>query len=1165
MKPADVIRTAGIGRHTLYGMPEGFDALGLADTVQATKGVWVHVALDDRALDRLQRQLETVAPALSVLAFPAWDTAPYDRVSPKAALMGQRMATLSALVQNQGPALVLTTVNGLLQRTVPQAAMAMRVMTVQKGQRLNQAALLDVLVRNGYARAETVMEPGEFAVRGGLIDVFPPGGEEPYRLDLFGDEVDRMRRFDPMSQKSRGDADHFAIGPVSEAFLDPESVEHFRRGYRALAGAQGASDALFEQVSRGVRSPGMEHWLPLFFPALDTLLAYVPETAPLSLDPAAEEAVIARWAQITDHYEARTSLGAHASAGEDRYVPVPPERLFVTEQEFTALLEARSTWTLSPFAPADTLAGAVDQGGRPGRSFADIRALEGVPLFDAVRDALAAAIGQGKRALVTAESPSAQHRLAGLLRDHGVDRLAVAEDWSKALSGDPTTVHVVTAPFTTPFETDALYVLTEAAILGDRLARAARQRRRKAEDVIGDVTALETGDLVVHVDHGIGRYEALETLTVGTAPHDCLRVVYADGDKLFVPVENIDVLSRYGSETEGVTLDRLGGTAWQARKAKLKERIRDMAEGLIKIAAARETRRADPLVAPPGMFDEFAARFPYEETEDQLQAIAETLEDMAGSKPMDRLICGDVGFGKTEVALRAAFAAATAGVQVAVVVPTTLLARQHFNTFEARFQGFPFRVAQLSRFVTPKEAKAVRHALADGTINVVVGTHALLAKGIQFCNLGLLVIDEEQHFGVAHKERLKALRAEVHVLTLSATPIPRTLQMALSGVRDLTIMATPPPDRLAVRTFVTPFDSVVLREAILRERLRGGQVFAVVPRIGDMREMEEKLSALVPEARLVTAHGKLASRDLEDIMEAFAAGKYDILLSTSIIESGLDLPNVNTMIVHRAHMFGLSQLYQLRGRVGRGKERGYAYLTTPARKKLTAAAEKRLHVMQSLDTLGAGFSIASHDMDIRGAGNLLGDEQSGHVKEVGVELYQHLLEEAVMAARATEAEETPADRDWSPQINLGMPVLLPEDYVADLGLRLGLYRRIGALADLAAVEDMADELVDRFGPLPQPAANLLMSVRLKILCRQACVERLEAGPKGAVLSFRDNSFPNPSGLVSFIAGQAGTVRLRPDHKLVVQRVWATVAQKTDGAMDLLGALASLAQDTKKAA
>ena len=698
-------------------------------------------------------------------------------------------------------------------------------------------------------------------------------------------------------------------------------------------------------------------------------------------------------------------------------------------------------------------------------------------------------------------------------------------------------------------------MIGEQDILGDRLARAGRPRVRP-ENFIAEASSLEVGDLVVHVDHGVGRYDGLAALEVGGAPHDCLRVFYEGGDKLFLPVENIELISRYGSEQAGAQLDRLGGAAWQARKARLKKRIHDMAERLIAVAAARALRAGDRLAPPDSLFDEFCARFAFTETDDQRRAIEDTLADLVGGQPMDRLICGDVGFGKTEVALRAAFVAVMAGKQVAVVVPTTLLARQHFHTFRERFAGYPVRIEQISRMVPAKRAREVKDGLADGTVDVIIGTHALLAKSIRFRDLGLLVVDEEQHFGVAHKERLKRLSTDIHVLTLTATPIPRTLQLALTGVRGMSLMATPPVDRLAVRTFVLPFDAVIVREAILGEHYRGGQTFYVCPRIEDLEGMAARLAELVPEVKLVTVHGRMAVRDMEAAMVAFYDGAYDVLLSTNIIESGLDLPAVNTIVIHRADMFGLAQLYQLRGRVGRSKVRAYAYLTLPPRQKLTAAAEKRLEVMQTLDSLGAGFSLASHDLDIRGAGNLLGEEQSGHIREVGIELYQQMLEEAVAEARG--APEHDADDEWSPQISIGTPVLIPESYVADLGVRMSLYRRIARLSGRAEIDGLAAEMIDRFGSLPDEVENLLRVVAIKQSCRAAGAEKVEAGPKGAIVAFRKDRFANPAGLVDFITEQVNTAKLRPDHTLVYRRAWETPPERLAGVETLMTKLAAIA-------
>jgi len=711
------------------------------------------------------------------------------------------------------------------------------------------------------------------------------------------------------------------------------------------------------------------------------------------------------------------------------------------------------------------------------------------------------------------------------------------------------------------FETADVAIIGEQDILGDRLVRP--HQKRRASNYLSDVTALAEGDLVVHIDHGIARFNGLKTIEALGAPHDCLELLYAGGDRVYLPVENIELLSRYGSEDANAQLDKLGGVAWQARKARMKKRIREMAAALIKVAAARATKEAPVLAPTDGAYDEFAARFPYDETEDQQTAIDTTLGDLAAGRPMDRLICGDVGFGKTEVALRAAFVAVMGGKQVAVVVPTTLLCRQHFKTFSTRFAGLPVKVAQASRLVGTKDLAAAKAGIADGTVDVIVGTHALLGKGVSFRDLGLLVVDEEQHFGVKHKERLKELKSDVHVLTLSATPIPRTLQLALTGVRELSLITTPPIDRLAVRTFISPFDGLVVREALLRERYRGGQSFYVCPRISDLAERRAFLAEHVPEVKVAMANGQMGAGELEDVMTAFYDGAYDVLLSTSIVESGLDIPTANTLIVHRSERFGLAQLYQLRGRVGRSKQRAYALFTVPADRSLTAQAERRLKVLQSLDTLGAGFQLASHDLDIRGAGNLLGEEQSGHIKEVGYELYQQMLEEAVASLKS--GGDVADEGKWSPQITVGTAVMIPETYVADLQLRLALYKRLADLEDQASIEAFAAELIDRFGSLPDEVVHLLEIVAIKALCRKANVAKVDVGPKGAVIAFRDNVFPNPTGLIRWIGDRKTDARVRPDQTVVFIRDWDGVGGRLRGTAGILGALARLAGEGQKAA
>jgi transcription-repair coupling factor (superfamily II helicase) len=842
------------------------------------------------------------------------------------------------------------------------------------------------------------------------------------------------------------------------------------------------------------------------------------------------------------------------------YRPIPAELLYLDRDDWDALLAILPVLHFSPFGQPEGAPG-LDAKGRPAPIFTQSGATAGKDLFGQLTEQVKNWSEAGRRTILAAWSRGSRERVAALLREHGF-KISFCDDWATARKTPRGTIALVTLAIERGFLAEDFAIVGEQDLLGERISRPPR-RRKRADQFIAEATEIAEGDLVVHQDYGIGRYDGLETVTVGVAPHDCLRLIYDGEQKLFLPVENIELLSRFGSEADGAQLDKLGGASWQSRKARAKQRIREMAGELIRIAAERRLRDAPAMMPSEGPWDEFCARFPFAETEDQTRAIADVLEDLASGKPMDRLICGDVGFGKTEIALRAAFVVAMTGVQVAVIVPTTLLARQHTRTFTRRFEGLGITIAQLSRMVTAKEATATRAGIKDGTVNIIIGTHALLAKSIEFAELGLVIVDEEQHFGVGHKEKLKSLKADVHVLTLTATPIPRTLQLALTGVREMSIIATPPMDRLAVRTFIMPFDPLVIREAIQRERFRGGQIFCVVPRIEDLDRMAERLREIVPDAKLIQAHGRLAPTELERVMTEFGDGRYDILLSTNIVESGLDMPAVNTLLIHRADLFGLGQLYQLRGRVGRGKQRGYAYLTWPPSHRLSAAAEKRLDVMQTLDTLGAGFTLASHDLDIRGAGNLLGDEQSGHIREVGIELYQQMLEDAVADLRAARGRRRTEDRDWTPNINLGLPVLIPEVYVRDLPVRLGLYRRIGALENDAESEAMAAELVDRFGKMPAEVENLLQVVSLKRACRLSNVEKLEAGPKGMTFAFRANKFANPAGLAAWLGSTKGRIKLRPDHKLAVVADMS-VPERVRLAREVLGNLSRVAGQAKAA-
>ena len=1113
----------------LGGVPEGLAPFVVAQLARQHAHV-LCVAGHNAQYEAFMDILPRITPDIKVQGFPAWDTVPYDRVSPHAEIEGIRMQTLTALAGGDAGC-VVTSLSALLQRVPPVNFFKNRHLTLRVNQDCPQDTLLTFLAQNGYRNMPQVLEVGEYAVRGGLIDIFPAGSESPVRLDFFGDTLEKISYFDVSTQVSSQATDCVELTGESSLVLDADTIMRFRTRYRELFG-QAGQDPLYESISAGQKPVGIEHWMPLFFEQMNTLFDHLPADSLIILPDALTVLIGQATEQITTHYQARLQ-SEMATTGEAVYHPVPPDMFFLTDKEVRQKLADFSHLVLSPFVTED----CQDMGGRVGERFTGDR-------WPALL-----ALMKKEKVVVCALSTTSQKRLVDLFAERGV-LVHKADSFDKAIHKTPS---VVVLPISEGVRTPQWTLVTEEDILGERPRHIGRTKKAR-ENFIEDISTLNSGDLVVHIAHGVGRYMGLQTIVAGGVQHDFLCVVYEGGDKLFIPVENLDVLTRYGSENANVRLDKLGTGAWEGRKERVKKYLLEMAEKLIAVAAERLSAPTDKLAPPEGHYQEFCSRFSYVETDDQLNTITDVLSDFQKGHPMDRLVCGDVGFGKTEIALRAAFVAALNGFQVAIVVPTTLLAQQHFNTFVKRFEGFPVKVRQLSRLVSAKERQETLKGLADGTIDIVIGTHALLAKSVSFHHLGLLVIDEEQHFGVAHKERLKELKHNVHVLTMTATPIPRTLQMSLTGVRDLSVIATPPIDRLAVSTFVLPFDSLIIRDALMREKRRGGQVFYVCPRISDLPFVAERLRVLVPEVKLTVANGQMPPAQLEKIMLDFVQHKYDVLLATSIIESGLDIPSVNTIVVHHADHFGLAELYQLRGRVGRSKLKAYAYLTTEPNKALTPAAQKRLTIMQSLDSLGAGFTLASQDLDMRGAGNLLGREQSGHIKEVGTELYQKMLEEAVAVLRT--GQEHPAS-EWVPQINLGVSVLIPETYVPDLSLRMQLYHQLAGLTQDDEIEQMKDELKDRFGPVPAEVENLLDSLRIKALCRQACVERLDAGDKGVSIRFYNNTYPNPAGLVTFIQNQMGLAKLLPD-RLILSRTWKTPTDRMYGVQRILRMLANLA-------
>lgn len=1150
-------------------VPDGAEAFLASDIAQETGRPIVFVARDDKRLARAASLFRFRLPEAEVLRFPAWDCLPYDRVSPKSDLIATRLATLARLLRpaaEDRPRVVVTSINALMQRVPHPSFIKSLSLTLRPGQEIGfeevQARLLDL----GFERVSTVTEPGEFAPRGGILDFFPAGRASPVRLDFFGDEIESVRAFDPLTQRTEQPIKGVVLGPVHEFVLNEDSIERFRTEYRDSFGRVKGEDPLYESVSAGRLYAGLDHWLPLLHEKMALLTDYV-GGGELVFEPEVVAAKDARLETIRDFYTARQTV-FEVEKKDHSYKPIAPDRLYVTEDDWNAFPTAHRCWQFTNFSvPSGTDVALARHSYRSIPTFAEARQDPERNIYTAVSDRSDRALAGGQSVVIAGLSAGSANRLASNLGEAGLEGIKALRGWDPALAPEAEARRVFNAvlPLERGFEGGGFVLYTEQDILGERIVSP--RKRRKSDNFLTEVSGLATGDLVVHVEHGIGRYVELLTIDLSGAAHDVLHIGYSGGDKLYVPVENIEVLSRFG-DGEGVGLDKLGGAAWQARKARVKERITRTARDLMRIAAERKLRKSEILDVPQSVLDEFAQTFPYSETDDQLNAIDDVIEDLASGRPMDRLVCGDVGFGKTEVAIRAAFVGAMAGHQVAIVAPTTLLARQHFKTFEERFKDLNIRIAQLSRLVSAKNATATKEALGRGEIDIVVGTHALLAESLKFGNLGLLVIDEEQRFGVRQKERMKKLKETVHVLTLTATPIPRTLQLALTGVKDLSLIATPPVDRLAVRTFIMPWDGVILREALMREQFRGGQSYVVCPRVRDLANMRERLANIAPELKVAVAHGQMPPTELEDVMNAFYDRKFDILLATNIIESGIDIPTVNTMIIQRADMFGLAALYQLRGRVGRSKVRGYAYLTFDQRKPLTADAQRRLDVMKTLDSLGAGFTLASHDLDIRGAGNLVGEEQTGHIKEVGIELYQQMLEEAVAEVQlAEELGVDPAtgelrakpDDDWVPVLNTGFAVYIPEDYVEALDVRLGLYRRVGMLREAGEIDSFLAEVEDRFGPPPEPVLNLLQTVAFKIKARAARVEKLDVGPKGVVVGFREDRFAKPDKLISWIRANSQVMSIRPDQRLVFKRKIETDEERKKAIVSLLDNLEKLAR------
>ncbi|HDZ57556.1 MAG TPA: transcription-repair coupling factor [Pseudomonas xinjiangensis] len=1099
---------------TSWGRLEGAArALAIAEAASAHAGLSLVVTRDMAMADRLERELHFFAPHLPVLTFPDWETLPYDRFSPHQDIISQRLKTLYQLPQvDQG--ILVVPMTTLLHRIPPRPFLGGSVLMMETGQRLDIDRMRLNLDAAGYRCVDTVYEHGDYAVRGALLDLFPMGSKLPYRIDLFDDEIETLRTFDPENQRSIDKVERIHLLPAREFPLDKSALTGFRARFRERFEIDHRKVPLYQDISEGLIPPGIEYYLPLFFEELGTLFDYLPDNTLLFSLPDIEGSAEHFWQDVRTRYEEQ---------GVDPTRPLlPPGELFLTVEECFARIKRypRIVCHEAELEPA------------AGRTNFDCMAPPELPINNKQERPLLELerfVEQFKgRILFAAESAGRREALLELLA--GIDMKPTEYDSWQAFVGSTSTAGIIIAPIdqglvsTNP----AVALVAESQLFGKRVMQ--RRRRGKATDlgdaVIRNLTELREGAPVVHIDHGVGRYRGLVNLTIEDQQAEFLMLEYADEATLYVPVANLHLIARYtGSEDENAPLHRLGSEQWQKAKRKAAEQVRDVAAELLDVYARRAARKGFSFTQPERDYQAFADTFPFEETADQQAAIEAVIRDMTGSQPMDRLVCGDVGFGKTEVAMRAAFVAVHSGKQVAVLVPTTLLAQQHFNSFSDRFADWPVKVDVMSRFKSAKEIKAAAAELGEGKVDIMIGTHKLLQEDIQFKDLGLVIIDEEHRFGVRQKERLKALRSEVDILTLTATPIPRTLNMAMSGMRDLSIIATPPARRLSVKTFVMQQQAPVLKEAILRELLRGGQIYFLHNEVQTIEKCAADLASLVPEARIGVSHGQMPERALEQVMRDFYHRRFNILVTTTIIETGIDVPSANTIIIERADKFGLAQLHQLRGRVGRSHHQAYAYLLTPPGKKITGDAEKRLEAIAAAQDLGAGFTLATHDLEIRGAGELLGDGQSGQIQAVGFTLYMDMLERAVKAIQKGQVPNLDQPLSGGPEINLRLPALIPDDYLPDVHARLILYKRISNAADEDALRDLQVEMIDRFGLLPEPVKTLFRVTTLKLRCEPLGISKVDVGPEHGRLEFAADTQIDPLVLVRLIQDSPQRYRL----------------------------------------
>ncbi|HEY0942696.1 MAG TPA: transcription-repair coupling factor [Steroidobacter sp.] len=1104
----------------LYGSAT---SLWLAEAARKSSQPLLVIAHDARQASRTEDELRFFCePGTPIEIFAGWETLPYDLFSPHPDIVSQRLRLLSTLPR-MTKGIVIVDLETMLQRLPPQAYIDAHAFDLRAGEKFDVAAFRDRLAGAGYVSSSQVMAPGEFAVRGSIVDLYPMGSDTPYRLDMFDDEVESIRKFDPETQRSGEKVTALRLLPAREFPLTAEGIQNFKRRFRNRFPGDLTRMSIYRDIAEGSPPPGIEYYLPLFFDGTATLLDYMPQNTIIAAEREIDSLAAQAFTEVESRYEQR---------GHDAERPILlPREVFMPVAELMQRMTSYRRIELSrvELDPLTTPKPYQNFSTRvPPSLRVDQRSEE--PARELV-NFLGSFPG---RVLLAAESAGRREMLIDLLHKSHL-RPQLVESWSAFKDGDAR-LAITVSPISTGLQLDEppFALIAEEQLFGERARQERRRRRpeRDPEKIIRDLTDLHPGSPVVHEEYGVGRFVGLTTLDVGGLTSEFLVLEYAEGDKLYVPVQALDLVSRYtGAPAEQAPLHKLGGDAWEKARRKAAQRIRDTAAELLDLYSRRAARQGEQLTAPEDDLRAFESAFKFEETPDQAQAIRAVIDDLGSGRPMDRVVCGDVGFGKTEVALRAAFVAVQAGKQVAVLVPTTLLAQQHYQTFADRFADWPVRVESLSRFRTAREVNQVIETLESGQTDIVVGTHRLLQTGVKFARLGLLIIDEEHRFGVKDKEKLKQLRAEVDVLTLTATPIPRTLNMAMGGLRELSLITTPPVSRLSIKTFVSQWDTATIREACLRELRRGGQIYFLHNSVDTIEKTARTLAELVPEARIAVGHGQMRERELEQVMLDFYHQRTNLLVCTTIVESGIDVPSANTIIIDRADKLGLAQLHQLRGRVGRSHHQAYAYLMTPPRNLMTADAVKRLEAIESLEDLGAGFTLATHDLEIRGAGELLGEEQSGQIQEIGYALYMEMLERAVNALKSGKVPQLDEPMHQGPEVDLHLPALLPDEYLPDVHLRLVLYKRIAAAKTNEELRELQVEMIDRFGLLPPPAKNLFRIAEFKQAARNLGLRKIDVGPGGGSVTFESDTKVEPGALIRYVQRNSRTHRLEGGNKL----------------------------------